>query len=381
MKIRKRHNLSVLLVLSGFILYSCHGNGTRIEGEEMESEAVSDTIRITTEQFLSSGMEIGTPVLRDFRQIVMANGYIKASPEGMAQVSALIPGRVRQINHSTGDPVQKGDKLFTLEGSEIILLQQEYAEAINELTALKSDYDRQKVLADQQITSRKDLINTESSYLTLLARTDGLKARLRMINIEPASVEQGRITPLAVITSPIKGLVSKMELVTGQYIEPGEMVMEIIDPESFRLNLHLFEKGIRDLASGQKVIFYDPDDKTRTFDATLSHIGRSIDPETKTILCLARLSPADRDNFVNNLYVQAEIITCERQAPAIPTDALIREDDRYYALRGGPVDDDSYLFHRIPIEVGVITEAYIEVLDTALNNILLKGAYNLSGMN
>ena len=82
---------------------------------------------------------------------------------------------------------------------------------------------------------------------------------------------------------------------------------------------------------------------------------------------------------MNGLYVQAEIITSERFAPAISSEALISEDGRYYVLSGQRDENGDYRFHRMPVSVGVITEDYVEVLDSTLHNVLLEGAYNLSG--
>ncbi len=69
-----------------------------------------------------------------------------------------------------GEYIKKGQLLFTLESNEIILLQQEYAEAFNQLNSLKASYERQKALSEEQITSQKDFINAESDYRSLVSK-------------------------------------------------------------------------------------------------------------------------------------------------------------------------------------------------------------------
>lgn len=371
-----KYNLLTVNVLMLILIVSCQSKNSSLEegpgGEE------TGVVVITKEQFKSSGMRMGDPEPMMFQQKITANGYIVASPDGIAQIGSLIPGKADHIMLKAGDYVKKGQLLFTLESNEIILIQQEYAVAFNQLSAVKANYERQKVLAKEQITSQKDFINTESGYRSLLAKVDGLKARLRMINIEPAQVEKGNISPVATISSPIQGYVTKQNLVLGQYIEPQRMVMEIINMDKLQLNIYVFEKDLKDMVIGQQVIFFDPVDMNRIFEAKLSHIGKSINPDTKTVQCIAQLMSDDRSAFVNNMFVETEIITCQREAPAIPSEALIKEEDRYYVLSRIDEKDGNLILRKTPVNIGVVTEEYAEVLDEGLKNILIVGAYNLS---
>jgi cobalt-zinc-cadmium efflux system membrane fusion protein len=384
-----KYFLFAVIMMALYFLPSCHNKNqglteeSGIKGSLTEGTAGEELkeIVITREQFESSGMKLGNPQPVMFRQTVSANGYIVASPSGWVKISTLIPGRVKEINLSVGDHIRKGQLLFTLESNEIILLQQEYAESFNQLNSLKASYERQKALSEEQITSQKDFINAESDYRSLLSKTEGLKARLRMINIDPSQVEKGTIIPFASVYSPIQGFVTKQDLVLGQFIEPQAMVMELVDIDQLQLNIHVFEKDLNEMKTGQKVLYYDPDDIDRVFEATLSHIGKSIDEDTKTVLCIAQLKPADRSAFVNRQYVETGIITCQREAPAIPEQALMKEEGRYYVLTLIGEKEENFIFRMILVHVGVIQQDYAEVLDEGLKDILIEGGYNLSTGN
>jgi cobalt-zinc-cadmium efflux system membrane fusion protein len=388
-----KQNLNYFLLAIALLtlpsLHSCHNRNKDLTGErdgkgsvaEGLADEESKEIVITREQFESSGMKLGNPVPMMFTKMINANGYIVASPSGWVKISTLIPGRVKQISLSIGDYIKKGRLLFTLESNEIIILQQEYAEAFNQLNSLKASYERQKALSEEQITSQKDFINAESDYRSLLSKTEGLKARLRMINIDPSQVEKGTIIPFASVYSPIQGFVTKQDLVLGQFIEPQAMVMELVDIDQLQLNIHVFEKDLNEMKTGQKVLYYDPDDIDRVFEATLSHIGKSIDEDTKTVLCIAQLKPADRSAFVNRQYVETGIITCQREAPAIPEQALMKEEGRYYVLTLIGEKEENFIFRMILVHVGVIQQDYAEVLDEGLKDILIEGGYNLSTGN
>lgn len=373
-----KNSMLICLVPALMFMHACHGGGrsdaSLTEGAE---DSPSGEIILTREQFDESAMKVGAPSSMMFSEEINASGMIGSSLYGRAKISTLISGRIRDLNFSIGDRVKKGEVLFTLQSHEIIILQQDYAEVIQQLTLLLSDYERLKSLSEENIVARKDFQRTESEYRTMLARAEGLKERLRMINIDPARVEQGSILPVLSVISPISGVVTLQELVLGDFVEPQETVMEVVDTRKLQLNLKLFESDLAGLAPGQGVKFFTPGNEEQVFEATLSHIGKSVDINTKTVQCIARIRSEDMGAFVNNLFVEARIITCQRETMAIPESALIREPDRDFVWIRVGQSGDQMSFRKVPVKTGVTRDGFTEVLEENLSEILLEGAYNL----
>jgi cobalt-zinc-cadmium efflux system membrane fusion protein len=337
----------------------------------------SGEIALTRDQFNEAGMVVGDPSMVMFSNEVPANGVVVAAIGGSAKINTLVAGRVRQINYAVGETVRKGETLFSLESNEIIMLQQEYAEVHYQVELLAVDYKRQKALYDEKIISQKDFLKTESDYKSMLAQKEGLGARLRMIHIDPAEVEAGTIVPYLTIQSPLAGTVTHQELVLGQFVDPQTTVMEVVDTRKLQLSIRVFEQHLEGVAIGQLVLFNTPDQQDTIFEATLSHVGKSIDPETKTVHCIARLEPSIGVKFVNNLFVETRIITCLRETMAIPEQALIREADRDFVWILVEEKEDQLFFRKIPVHTGLTRNGNTEVLDEDLSSVLLVGAYNL----
>ncbi len=370
--------LSITLLLS---ISSCHrGDPTAKESlkEAVETAAEeSGDITLTREQFEYAGMKIGTPLPRSFSNSIKTNGLIVASRTGAAEISTLISGRVRQIYHSTGDYVKKGTILFTLESNEIILLQQTYAEAFQQLKLLQSDFDRLKSLSDENIVARKDFLKAESDLRTTEAKAEGLKSRLKMIHIDPSQVEQGVIVSFQSVVSPINGSITRQEIVLGQYIELNETPIEIIDTDNLRLSLQVFENSMAEILKGQEVIFSVPDRPEIKLNATLSQLGKTVSAETRSVKCYAEIDPEERSLFLDKMYVEAEIITCEREVLALPETALIREPDRDYVLILLEENDQYYTFRKMPVQTGVTRQGFTEILDDDLSSLLVEGVFSL----
>jgi cobalt-zinc-cadmium efflux system membrane fusion protein len=366
-------------------LYLCFSSCNRGEVSTEGPEAGSGTsyrensgeIVLSREQFESSGMQTGLPFPMMFSNSIVANGFVVASIEGGAEISTLVSGRVKQINYSTGDYVKKGAVLFLLESNEIILLQQTYAEAFQELKLLQSDTERLKSLSEENIVAQKEYLRAAGEFKSLQAKVMGLKARLNMIDIDPSNVEQGDIVPYMSVKSPINGSITKQKLLLGQYIELNETPIEIIDTNELRLSLQVFENAIADLQCGQKVEFSTPDNPELKFKATLSKIGKEVSEESRSVQCFADIDGGQNYSFLNRMYVKAEIFTCEREVLALPEEALIREPDRDYILLLEEETDDQLTFRKFPVQTGVNRQGHVEILDKDLKTILVDGVYNL----
>jgi cobalt-zinc-cadmium efflux system membrane fusion protein len=366
-----------ILLFPFLVLVSCHrGNNPPQESPDPD-DSQTGTVTIDLDQFRLAGMKVGDPETMQFSDRIHVNGYITPSVAGMARVSSLVEGRVCRIYHTLGDELVKGDALFAIEGPEIIALQQEYAEVHQQLELLKQDDQRYQVLAGDSVVAEKDFLRIRSEYNTMLARSEGLKARLRIAGLNPEEIETGHIRSEMTVYAPIGGIVSKLDLVLGQFIEPRLSVMEIIDPDGLGLELRVFETDIPELKEGQEVSFTIPGQPGPSHKAILHRIGKSIDPESKTIVCLADLNDPGMRALVSNLFVEAMITISRRETRAVPEQAVIkRPDGDFVWIRTGQ-NGDRISFRMIPVSTGVTMEGYTEVSDSLLRDVLLQGAYDL----
>ncbi len=376
-----KYSLLILWIPLLLSISSCQRGNPSGEGSLKqvveETPGESGDITLTREQFESAGMKIGTPLPRRFSNSIKTHGFIVASRTGAAEISTLLSGRVQQIYHSSGDYVKRGTILFTLESNEIILLQQTYAEAFQQLKLLQADFDRLKSLSEENIVARKDFLKAESDLRITQAKAEGLKSRLKMIHIDPSQVEKGNIVPSQSVISPINGFITRQELVLGQYIELNETPIEIIDTDNLRLRLQVFESSMAELVKGQEVVFSVPDRPEMKFNATLSQLGKAVSAETRSVQCYATIKPEESSLFLDNMYVEAEIITCEREALALPETALIREPDRDYVLILLEENDQSYTFRKMPVQTGVTRQGFTEILEDDLSSVLVEGVFSL----
>ena len=151
--------------------------------ENGTTEVIDSTgIVISKEQFEQSDMQLGKLEDHSFSTLVKTTGMVDVPPQNKAIVSAFSGGYIKTTPLLIGDSVKKGQALLTIENPDFITMQQDYLETAEQLTYLKSEYERQKTLVAEKITSQKNFLKAESEYKKALAQYNATRKKLTMLN-------------------------------------------------------------------------------------------------------------------------------------------------------------------------------------------------------
>ncbi|NNK81805.1 MAG: efflux RND transporter periplasmic adaptor subunit, partial [Flavobacteriaceae bacterium] len=291
----------------------------------------------------------------------------------------FMEGYVKRTPLLVGDKVNKGQLVVTLENTEYVELQQQYLEVAEQLNYLKSEYTRQQTLLNEKITSEKNFLKAESTYKSALAHYNGLRQKLKMMNLNPTSVEQGKISSSINLYAPISGYVTKVNVSNGTFVSPSNEIIEIVNTNHIHLELSVFEKDILKIKKGQKINFKIPEASDKFFKADVHLVGTSVDEANRTIKVHGHIDD-DENNFIIGMFVDADIVTKSIKGKALPKEAVSEIKGEYFALVLNGKTDESYKFNKIKLEVGRQTEYYVEVLninDFTGKQIIIKGGLML----
>lgn len=366
----------VLLVSIAFM--AC-GNSEKNTDSKTVGNDISNEITISKQQFESQNMQLGKLTEQAFSTIVKANGMIDVPPENKASVSSFIGGYVTKIPLLIGDKVKKGQLVATLESTEFLELQQQYLELAEQLNYLKNEYERQKTLYNENITSEKNYLKAESSYKSNLAIYNGLRKKLQMLNIDPIHVEQGQLSSSINLYAPINGYITKVNVSNGMYVSSANELVEIINTDHIHLELNVFEKDILKVKKEQKINFKVPEASSENYLAKVHLVGTSID-ENRIIKVHGHIEDEESTNFIVGMFVEASIIANSENRLALPNEAFSKIGEHHFVLLLESKTEKDFKFKKLKVEVGSKNENYTEVLngnDLKDKDILTKGSFML----
>ena len=379
----KNFTISYLIVTALLSLAACSSKNDAATSDEMVTEnSTEGAYELSAIQFNSSDMKLGKLEMQEFYNVVKANGMFDVPPQNRASISSYFGGAVKDIKLLPGQRVKRGQVLFTLENPEYVQLQQDFLESQGQLTYLKSDYERQKNLVQDNVTSQKNYLKSESDYTVTRARQESLRKKLELLNINPNELTIENIRATVGMISPINGYVTDVNITKGSFLNPSDVAMIIVDTDNLHLELNIFEKDIAKVKIGQPIHFRIQEDQSQQYEALVYLVNKTVDAEKRTIGILGHLSDAKLTNrFSPGIYVQADIYTTSDSRTSLPQEALVEVDDRYYVLVLESSSDAGLTFIKKEVKTGVSNDDNIEILNAHDFNenteFLVKGAFNL----
>ena len=366
---------SILIALIGLFI-SCKEEKTEVETPS------NGLITVTKEQFQSSKMEVTTLVENEFNVTVSASGKIDVPPQYRAKITPFIGGYVKSSQFLVGDKVLKGQVLVTLENTEYLDIQKDYVEVAEQINYLKSEFERQKTLYNEKITSQKNYLKAESDYRQAKGMYQGLREKLLLLNINPANVEKGKFTSVITLTSPISGDITVMNANVGMFMSPSDVIMEVVDTQHLLLNLNVFESDILKIKEGQNIEFTIPQASKEVYKSKVKTVGKSIENKDRSISVFGVLEPDLKDKLLSGMFVEASIITATKTGLSIPNEALIKSDGKNYVLLQVKDLNTNFSFKRTLVKTGAVSEKFTEIIPDEnihqQSKILAKGVFDLT---
>lgn len=328
-------------------------------------------------------MILGKLETQNFPTLVSVTGAIDVPPQNRAIVSSFTGGYVKRTPLLIGDKVKKGQALITLENPEFVQLQQDYLEAAEQLTYLKSEFERQEKLVAEQISSEKNFLKAKSAYKQNLAMYNGLRKKLQMLNISPIKVEQGELTSQITIYAPISGSITKVNINKGMYVSPADEIMEIINLDHIHLELSVFEKDILTIKKNQPIRFTIPEASPKNFEAAVYLVGTAIDPDSRTVKVHGHLHHDENHNFAVGMFVEANIITEEKSQLALPNEGILTKDEKQYVLAVSSQDGQRLVLEAKEVKVGDSYNGFTALTDIGNlkkdDQLIVQGGFNILG--
>jgi membrane fusion protein, heavy metal efflux system len=383
-KIMKKYAAIVLMgiLIQGMTSCSTKSDTKRTTEKAVVQELNNKPIELTKLQFESSKMSLGKKELKDFHEVVKATGMFDVPPENRVSVSSYYSGTVKEIKLLPGERVKKGQLLFTLENPEFVQLQQDYLEAKGQLIYLKSDFERQKNLSQDNVSSQKTFLKSESDYMVTKVRMQSLSKKLALMNINANLLTLDNIRSTIIVNSPISGYVTQVDISKGAFLNTSQTAINIVNTDELHLELKIFEKDLLKVKLGQAIKFRIQEDKSNSYDASVHLVNKTIDTKDRTVGIHGHLEGQNISNKFNpGMYVEAEIYATSSQKNALPEDALVEIDGKFFALVLSNSSNKGYTFVKKEIKVGATNDGFVEVLNAMdfdeNTQFLTNGAFNL----
>lgn len=302
----------------------------------------------------------GTPVTvtvvqeQPIERLLQLTGTVTAVRS--AQLSVATSGLVSNLHVDAGSRVQAGEVLLELD-PELAELQLQSANALlaqarNALADASRRLEEARRLAPTQTIA-------ETQVRDLVAEVVGDEAALHQAEAD-AGYRRGILARHS-IKAPFEGVVSAKHTELGEWLNPGDAVVDLVALEDVRLDFPVAEDYLGDIEVGTPITFTLTATPDQIYRATVSTVVPVTDPGARTFL-LRALAENPGQRIIPGMSVRAAMkLATGRRGLVVPRDAILRSPDGRVVVwtvsagEAGPVVRESL------VSTGLAFDSMIEV--------------------
>ena len=348
-----------------------------------EAEAAGRIVYLKEQQWKTdfATVEIGE---RDLQDGVRASGEIRPVAGREAPLTAPVAGRVALATPVPllGMPVSQGQVLATISprlsgGGDRATMAAEATSYDAEVQAARAELARaQRLVADQAAPART-VDEARTRLRVAEARLTGARGRLSQFDASASGGAGG--ARRFQVRAPLAGTLVATKVASGESIDEGQELFEVIDLERVWLVARVFEPDVPRV-EGARAAWFTVEGYAQPFtvdetNGKLVTIGRVIDPQTRTVPVIFEVANADGRLRIGNFAKVVIATGAPRRGLSIPESAIVDDAGKPIAY----VMIEGEAFERRPLRLGVRSAGWVEVLEgvAAGEHVVSIGAYDI----
>jgi cobalt-zinc-cadmium efflux system membrane fusion protein len=344
---------------------------------EAEKPVDENAVTLTDAQIKNAGIETGPVQQQNLNAVLKVNGVVDVPPQNIVSVSFPLGGYLKHTTLLPGMHVNKGQVIGIIEDQGLVQLQQDYLMALARLHYLQQEYDRQKELSEQQVSAAKTFQQAQADFAAQKVLVKGLAEKLRLININPGTLNENTISRSVSLYSPINGFVSKVNVNIGKFVNATDVLFELINPDDIHAALTVFEKDMPKIKVEQLVKVSFVDEPGHEYDCKVILVTRNVDANRSGIIhCHFKTRPK---NLLPGMFLNATIHIENVPSLTVPEEAVVRYGNLQYIVQVTGKNN----FQLVAVETGIRENERVAVSATATElsgmQVVTKNAYAVLG--
>ena len=305
------------------------------EGDEPDDQGV---VKVSPERVQTLGVKTALAEEKALESVVRAVGRIEVNERAIREVAPRFNGWIERLYvNANGDPVEKGQPLFSVYSPELVSTYKELALA-REL---------------QQQTQAADPVAREGIERLAGASQERLK------NWDMAADAQRTDASHITFHSPVSGIVLEKKAVAGMNFTAGMTLYRVVDLSTVWVIADVYEQDLERVRLGQTAMVGIDALPERHFTAKVVYLYPTLNAATRTTQVRLELANCNRQ-LRPGMFVHVDLDTGgARRRLAVPSSAVIDTGSGQLVL----IALDAGRFKPQPVKTGVRGGEYVEVLD------------------
>lgn len=247
-------------------------------------------------------------------------------------------GRLEKVGFEDGSVVEKGQVLFALNNAT---QKAQVKEAQARVQLSQVEYKRINKLHKQGAASETDRDSARATLNINQAQADFAKAQLDKLTIK----------------APFTGMIGIHDLSTGDYLNAGAALVELVDIKTLNFDFNLPEVYLSQVQVGQPIQIQTPAFPSKSFSGNVVAIAPNIEEKGRSLLIRATVENTEQV-LRPGLFASVKLeVSKNENAILLPEQALIPQGNQYFVMT---VIDGTV--NQVPVTIGQRKDAKVEIV-------------------
>ena len=339
--------ICLYMILFGTLLLSACG---KPEDAAKKNELKSTLVTVT--QVQNQALEITQQAVGSLEGLI--------DPTIAAEVSA----RVIKVHVNPGQAVKKGQLLASLDATDFGMQRNEAQAEVARIKALLDNQaktvERNQALVNKKFISQNAVDNDIAQQSALKQQLEAAKARVGSINHNSSKTN---------ITAPVSGVVEKKLVDTGDFVNVGDPILQIISTQKLRAHLPFPEHIGAQLKPGLKVRLTTPT-SNKTVETVIHELKPLITEGSRSVDVIADV--VNQEGWQPGASVNGTVVLGEQpSALMVPEQSVVLRPagEVVYIVRDN-------IAHQAVVKTGLFQNGKVEILEglNANDMVVVDGA-------
>lgn len=334
--------LGMLTALSLAVLFGCD------RGHEPAAETVTPAatpsqllVRLSDEEIRRAGIVVEPVSRTEFRNARDFPGTVEPNQHALADITALVRGRVTDVYADLGKNVQAGELLAVLYSNELGIAQSTYLKAKAKLYVAERAYQRAQALLQEKVIGIAEAQRREGEMISARAEKREAHDRLKLLGMTDeliASLDHDQqIKSYVPIIAPFKGRVIARNLTKGEVVETTDQLFQVADLSNVWVTANIPERDIPFIhadgsAGNQPVEVRVKAYPDHVFPGTITYVGDVLDSATRTMRLRIEL-PNPHGKLKPQMFATIRVFADpEPNRLTVPEAAVQRDRERQFVF-------------------------------------------------
>lgn len=330
--------------------------------------AFAAELQLTSAQLANVNLTTTTATNRESITQLKLNAIITADQRKTHRVAPVVDGLVTTLQVVAHEQVRKGQILAQLISHSLGQAQAEYLEALARFELAETERARIEGLWKDGVVAESRWLKVDSEYKSARAT---LEARRRLLSITGLSdkqiqrlVKQPNRLAVFDLISPIDGLVTAVEIESGQLLSAGQAAFHIDDLSTLWAMVKIPVARLPQVKTGVTAEIRVQASPGQSYLGILESLGGEVDMQSQTLT--GRIVLANPDGILRpGMYAEVSLSGVAIQELMVPAGAVFRVGDQNFVFK---VLGDG-LFQPVVVETGVEAGGWIPIVSGITANV------------